>query len=146
MANLLDRFNKNVIGSRDRISDYQSVIDSSGDFKRVNDINVILNSWKNILMTPKRTYDHDPDFGCGIHEFLFEPADVKTEQKIKNEIMRQIPKYDNRAVIDNISISFFSNKKGFIINLSMIYKKQENNLKVIIDETIFTGTSMLKTV
>jgi len=146
MANILDRFNKKIIGSKGKISDYVSVIDSSGDFKRINDINVILNSWKNILLTPKRTYDHDPEFGCGIHEFLFEPTDVKTEEKIKNEIMKQISKYDNRATIKEIKIIFYSNKKGFIINLTVEYKKQQETMKIKIDESIFENDSLLQTI
>lgn len=146
MANLLDRFNKNVVGSRGKISDFTSVLSSSGDFKRLEDINVILNSWKNILMTPKRSVDHDPEYGCGLHEYLFEPCDIKTEEKIKNEIMKQIPKYDNRATIKNIDVIFFSNKKGFYINILVNYKSKEITMKTIIDESIISGTSLLRSI
>ena len=42
MANLLDRFNKQVIGSDVIIYDYLAKIIASGDFKRIRDIDVIL--------------------------------------------------------------------------------------------------------
>jgi hypothetical protein len=42
LANLLDKFKKNVIGSNNTINDYTSVITPSGDFKRITNFEAIL--------------------------------------------------------------------------------------------------------
>ena len=62
MANLLSRFNKQVIGSDVYIYDYLPKITATGDFKRVRDIDVIISSWNNILTTQRRTYFFDPEY------------------------------------------------------------------------------------
>jgi hypothetical protein len=56
MANLLNRFFDQVIGSSQKIRDYIAIISSRGDFKRIEDLSVILSSWNNILLTPRRSY------------------------------------------------------------------------------------------
>jgi len=55
MVNLLIRYNKAVAGSESKLADYKSTIASIGDFRRISNIQVILNSWSNILTTPRRT-------------------------------------------------------------------------------------------
>ena len=50
MSNLLDRFQKHIVGSDGKFADYTSIISPKGDFKRISDLEVILNSWKNILI------------------------------------------------------------------------------------------------
>ena len=51
-----------MIGSSEKIRDYIALISSRGDFQRIEDLNVILTSWNNILLTPRRTYILDPEF------------------------------------------------------------------------------------
>ena len=137
MANLLDRFNKNVIGSKGYIFDYTSVIISTGDFKRLSDLDVILNSWTNILLTPTRTYDHDPEYGCDLYKMVFEPADDITMEKIKHEIETKLYTYDDRATISEIDVVSLNNKKGFNVNIKVEYNEIEGELEVIIDESLY---------
>ncbi len=142
MANLFDRFKKNVIGSRGSISDFTPNISSSGDFKQVIDFETIVLSWNNILLTPTRSYDHDPEYGCDLYKMIFEQADEITKEKIKNEIMLKLIKYDDRATPTNIQIGFLDNRKGFSIDIQVKYKGQTDQLQVIIDESKyfkFTG-------
>lgn len=82
MANLLDRFSKEVIGSNFTIYDYLPKIVAKGDFKRIKDLNVIINSWNNILNTPRRTFLFDPDYGSDLHKMIFEPLDDNTVDRI----------------------------------------------------------------
>ena len=44
MADLLKRFNQTVSGSDNKIGDYKSKIDAKGDFRRIVDLEVIINS------------------------------------------------------------------------------------------------------
>lgn len=134
MANLLTRFNKTVVGSDSKLADYTSIITSSGDFKRIESIEVILNSWNNILLTPKRTYMFDPEYGSNLYKLVFEPADEKTKNQIIDETVNTIKHYDNRAIISNVGVSFFPNKKGFNLSIDVVYEGDRAELKIAVDE------------
>ena len=137
MANLLDRFNKDVVGSQDKLKDYLSVISSIGDFKRIADLNVILNSWNNILLTPRGTYLHDPEFGSDLYKYVFEPADDTTVDNVKREIVERITVYDDRAVIEDIRITIQNDGKRFNVEVYVNYQGEKGILDVKFDDTTF---------
>ena len=137
MASLLDKFNKNVIGSDGKIADYTTKILSIGDFARVVDIEVILTSWNTILLTPRRSYQWDPEFGSDLHKMVFEPADSETASKIREEVVSRLQTYDDRARITNVDISFLKNRKGFNIALNVDYMGDQSEIQITIDESSF---------
>lgn len=137
MANLLDRFNKNVIGSESTIADYKSTISSSADFKRIKDIEVILSSWNNILLTPRRSYMFDPEYGSNIYKMVFEPADERTQTEIINEVVDTIRRYDDRARIKEVKVAFSQNKKGFNISIDVEYEGESGQLQLVVDEDVY---------
>jgi len=137
MANLLNRFNKTVAGSDSKLADYKSTVASIGDFKRISDIEVILNSWSNILTTPKRTYMFDPEYGSDLYKMIFEPADGTTKKTIIDETVFVLKRYDNRAQISNVKIEFLSNKKGFNIAIDVDYDGYTGQVEVMIDENTY---------
>jgi phage baseplate assembly protein W len=137
MADFLKRFNQTVAGTRNQVSDYVSVIAPVGDFRRINDIEVILNSWNNILITPKRSYIFDPEYGSNLYKIVFEPVDQITQEKIRQEVIETIQKYDDRASIRNVSINFLPNYKGFQVNIDVSYKGDSSQLQVVIDQNVY---------
>jgi len=137
MANILDRFNISVVGSEGKISDYTSTIGPSGDFRRVSDLEAIILSWNNILLTATRTYTHDPEYGSDLYKFVFDPADNYTATKIKDEVMVKLQRYDNRAKILNVDVRFLNNKKGFTVSIDVNYKGETSQLGVTIDESLY---------
>lgn len=134
MANLLSRFNKTVIGSESKLADYMSRIGSTGDFYRIKDLEVILNSWNNILITPRRSYVFDPEYGSNLYKLVFEPADERTQEMIITEVIDTLRRYDDRASIIDIDVSFHTNKKGFNIAVQVEYDGDIQQLEVVIDE------------
>ena len=137
MANLLDRFNKTVVGADDKDADYQSKIVTSGDFKRVRDIEVILSSWTNILVTPKRTYQYDPEYGSNLYKLVFDPADESTEEAIIQEVIETLRIYDARATIREVTVTFIPSRKGFNVAIDVEYKGDNAELQVVIDENVY---------
>lgn len=135
MANLLSRFNKEVIGSDDRLYDYVAKITAAGDFKRVKDIDVIITSWNNILMTPRRTYLFDPEYGSDLHRILFEPVDDTTIERIKTEVETRIRLYDDRATIEDIEVILNATKKGYTVNVLVEYEGETGTLSVKFDDS-----------
>jgi phage baseplate assembly protein W len=140
VVDFLKRFNQTVAGSRNEITDYTSVVAPVGDFKRIEGIEVILNSWNNILLTPKRSYVFDPDYGSNLYKLVFEPADTITQQKIMQEVINTIQKYDERATIKDVQINFLPNNKGFQVNIDVEYKGDTSNLQVVIDQSLYFKT------
>lgn len=138
MANLLSRFNKSVVGSESKLADYKSQISSVGDFKRISDIEVILNSWSNILVTPRRTYMFDPEYGSNLYKLVFEPADSSTQSRIIDEVSASLQKYDDRATIEEITVEFASGSgKGFIVSVDVAFGDESGQLEVAIDEDTY---------
>jgi len=137
MANILDRFQKSVVGSKSRYADFTDVISPSGDFTRITDLNVILKSWYKLLVTPTRTVDHDPEFGCDIYKYIFSPADNDTMNEIIDEVSYAIRRYDNRAILQGVSVTFLNNRKGFAVNISAEYNGQTGEIQAVIDQTTF---------
>lgn len=137
VANLLNRFNKTVVGADDKDADYQSKIVTAGDFRRIGDIEVILNSWTNILVTPKRTYQYDPEYGSDLYKLVFEPADEATEEQIIQETIETLRLYDARAIVSNVVVTFLVGRKGFNVAIDVSYKGDQGELAVVIDENVY---------
>ncbi len=139
MSNLLDRFKGSVIGSDDIIRDYLPTIEAKGDFKSTTNLNVIINSWRNILLTPRRSYPYDPEYGSDLYKIIFDPLDEITVQRIEDEVYISIQKYDNRAFIENVDIKYLKNEKGVSIDIYVDYKGNRGILSLILNEQLFAG-------
>lgn len=137
MANLLDRFKTQVRGSTDRLYDYLPKVSQTGEWQRISDINVIINSWNNILLTPKRTYLNDPEYGSNLHKMVFEPADSITAERVKNEIEDSLGTYDDRATIQNVEVFVLRNKKGFSLEIEVLYEGEKGIISLTFDENTF---------
>lgn len=133
--NALDRFKNVSVGSAGRILDYKSKLNASGDFQKLFDMDAILNSWYNILVTQKGTMDHDPLFGSNLYKYVFEQCDETSQEGIKTEIIYSLSTYDDRAKIYDVEVIFYSNKKGFTVNIIAEYAGRKSNMKLSIDET-----------
>ncbi len=136
MAGVMDRFNKLVRGRSDKLVDFTSTINPRGELQRLSEFNVIINSWKNILSTPTRTYIDDPEYGSDLSKYIFSPADFATKRLIEYEIKSKLLLYDDRASIQNIDIEFFKNRKGFKVKILVEYDRQEAEIIQEFDETL----------
>ena len=141
MANILDKFKTTSIGSSGRVLDFSSKLSPSGDFNKLFDMDAILASWSNILMTPRGSMDHDPEFGSDLYLYIFEPADTVTQESIKNEIYKAITTYDDRANIDEINVAFFKNKKGFNVSIVASYEGDNSEMNLTMDENTYISFS-----
>lgn len=137
MANILDKFKDTSIGSSGRILDFSGKIGPGGDFMKVYDISAIITSWNNILLTPKGSCDHDPEFGSNLHLFLFEPSDSQTQEAIKDEVFKSLMNFDDRAGISDITVDFIKNKKGFSVTITANYFGVRSKTSLKIDETTY---------
>ncbi len=132
--NLEDFLNKRSGASKD-IRDIDSLISPSGDLTELEGIDVIVRSLTNLFLIPKETYVMDPEFGASLYKYIFEPVDIVTKNRIEQDVMNAVRKYEDRADID-FDVLFFKNKKGFMINLKVTYKGTKKEVSVTVDETL----------
>jgi phage baseplate assembly protein W len=135
MANILERFVKSVRGTDVQPHDYIPYISSIGDFKRISNIDVILNSWNNILLTPLGSYIYDPNFGSNLFKLIFEPADSGTVDQIKLEVEQRIKNYDTRGEILNITVVMLPDKKGFNVNVECGFRGESGEISIKFDDS-----------
>lgn len=133
--NKLGEFYNEVPGSNFSLKDIDSNLDGRGDLRELHDIDVIINSISKILNIQKGTYLFDPEFGVGLHKYLFEPADQKTYDNISREVKNAVYNYEKRAKI-LVDIKFFSNKRGFVINIGIEMDGERRATSIKIDENL----------
>ncbi len=136
MANI-EEFLKKIPGSKSELHDVDCYIDNTGDFRRLENVDVLIKSIINLLLTARGTYIFDPDFGCDLYKYVYEPTDEITQQDIYMEIERAISRYETRGDI-SYDVLFFKNKKGFRVNVSVGYKGKRKTVSINIDETLLT--------
>lgn len=122
------------MGKSKDLVDFTSKINEKGDFTLVTDINVILNSWVNILLTPKKTYPWDPEYGSDLYRYVFEQSDSITQNAIINEVKTVLSRWDNRATIKNVSVNFFRDKRGFSVSVNVSKGDHTGQVNIVIDE------------
>ncbi len=137
MANLLNRYKQHVQSVETTIVDFMPTIDSIGDFQKIKNLQVIINSWKNILLIPLGTYDHDPTMGSKLFKYIFEPFDEFTRNNIINEINFRLPKFDDRAEILDVEVESISGNKGFVVIVLVSYQGEKGELVAQFDEESF---------
>jgi phage baseplate assembly protein W len=134
--NSLEKFQQTSVGSKGRIIDYIAKINPTGDLQKVMDLQAILSSWNNILTTPLRSCSFDPEFGSELYKYIFDPADASTLQKIDDEVRYRLNLFDDRAVITDVKIEFFSNRKGFNVTVFVKYDRQQGQVTSVITESL----------
>lgn len=90
----------------------------------------IRDNLRNILFFRKGDYPDNSDFGVGLQDFLFEPADELLRLALSQEIRRQISKYEPRLVIRSIQVSTPTwADNAIVISLDMMVNNVSLNLQ-----------------
>jgi len=131
----IEEFLRVIPGRNDEPRDIIPYIVQTGDFGEVVGIDTIVQSIKRVLLTAKRSYPFDPEFGSDLYKLIFEPADNITLQAVENEVRSAIMYYKSDATI-SFNVKFFSNQKGFSVNILIYYRGKTRRITVPMDETL----------
>lgn len=104
---------------------------TSGDIKKDVNIDAIINSLKNILLTMKGSRRMLPEFGSNLQRLVFEPIDEITAREIGEEIIDSVRRWDNRIIFTDILVKPIYDKNEFYIGLT--FKLQNNREENKID-------------
>jgi phage baseplate assembly protein W len=71
----------------------------------LTDIDSIRDNIRNILFFRKGDYPDEPEFGIGLQDFIFDPADELLRTSLGQEIRRQIVRYEPRVTIRVLTVT-----------------------------------------
>lgn len=111
------------------------------DIEASFDEQAVLNSVKNWLLTDKMSRLLNPELALDLRHYIFEGANEYTAYFLGMDIMRTLPFYEPRIVVDTCKISVNEDEGYFIIDLSMKIPSLNNkqiNLKELLDSTGYT--------
>ena len=124
------QFEISRIGNNDRARDIMPVIDSNGDFKEITGKDAIIQSIRNLLMTPLGFYPFDPTYGSLLYKQLFELNDTITEESIRYEVKDRIEEFDSRVVVENVNIYRNELKHLVIVNVEFRLVNESDKTKM----------------
>lgn len=133
------QFNNVLSGKSDQLYDFTPSISPTGDFNKVEGIDVLIRSIRTLLMTPLGHYPFDPSFGSLLYKQLFEMADKITQETVEFEVRNRIALYDDRIEVDNVSSQFMPDKKTLVVNVVILRNGIRGTVSVILDsqQTMF---------
>lgn len=111
------QFEISRIGDNKKARDIMPVIDSNGDFKEVTGKDAIIQSIRNLLMTPLGFYPFDPSYGSLLYKQLFELNDSITEESIRYEVKDRIEEFEERVIVEHVKIIRNELKHLAVVNI-----------------------------
>lgn len=105
---------------------YRASLTQSGDINVVENQFAVKQSIITIINTPKGTRLFEPEFGCDVRRFLFEPMDSQTSTDIKDSVKGSIGRYEPRVEVVDVNVITLEDVDGY--NIDIIYKLRQVNL------------------
>jgi uncharacterized protein len=81
-----------------------------------------------ILSTAKGERVMEPEFGCGIHDYVFAPNNPATRGSITYEIQQSLAKYEPRITMENIRVESFPGSDNRLL-IYVDYRVRSTNAK-----------------
>ena len=118
MADDFKSFHDSIAGKNDQIYDYLPATNTVGDFRKIEGINVLINSIRTLLLTPLGFYPFDPLFGSLLYKKVFDPLDEQSRQEIEFEVYDRVLQFDDRIEIDSVEVfAVGTNGKAFQVEV-----------------------------
>jgi phage baseplate assembly protein W len=87
------------------------------DINRHIDDMAVINSIKNLILTNHYERLFQPDIGSNVRKLLFEPLDNITASAIEREIEQTLTNYENRIIINTVSVGVDFDNNAFSVTL-----------------------------
>jgi len=101
-----------------------------GDIRPVRDIEAVKNSIRNILLTRRGERPFNPNFGCNLKAYLFEPADPITKAQMEYEIRYSIGEQEPRVKILNLDIQDDPDRNAYYITIQVLIVNNQETADV----------------
>ena len=101
-------------------------IDAIGRIATVGGAEAIERSIRMILSTVPGERPMRPEFGCGIHRYLFEPIDSATAGRLVDAIAAALARWEPRITVEEIGLSF-EQDDGSTLYIDIRYTVRSDN-------------------
>jgi phage baseplate assembly protein W len=81
-----------------------------------------------VLSTAKGERVMEPEFGCGIHDYVFAPNNPATRGSIAYEVQAALITYEPRIDVDNVRVESFPDSDNRL-SIYVDYRVRANNAK-----------------
>jgi uncharacterized protein len=81
-----------------------------------------------ILSTAPGERVMQPDFGCGIHDYVFAPNNPTTHGSISYEVQRALADYEQRIDVDSVRVDAYPEAPNRLL-IYVDYRVRRNNAK-----------------
>lgn len=119
MPNNIRIFEESVSGQANNIYDYTPTVSATGDFAKLDGINVIINAIRNLLLTALEFYPFDPEYGSDLYKKVFEMSDGISAEEIRFEVQDRVEQFEDRAKIRDVELKFSNDRKTIQVNVSI---------------------------
>ena len=89
-------------------------VDATGGIALVRREREIEESMRLILATAPGERPMRPEFGCGIHDFVFAPADGSTAGQIAYEVRTSLERWEPRIDVEEVAVSVDAHHEGLL--------------------------------
>lgn len=97
-----------------------------------------------ILMTRMKERAMLPDFGCNLHEYIFEVPDSEFEVEIGNEIVEALTKYEPRIINVEVRVDIKNLTDGMIyLNIDYTVRATNNPNNLVFPYYLMEGVGEL---
>jgi phage baseplate assembly protein W len=102
---------------------YPLTTDATGSIALAADDRNIVQAIRLILGTAPGERPMRPEFGCGIHNYVFAPADANTAGRVAAEVKRSLARWEPRIEVQNVDVSVDEyDRNAFYIDIQYVKK------------------------
>jgi phage baseplate assembly protein W len=107
----------------------------TNDVVRLNDIDAVKRSVKNLIVTDKYERLLDPELGAGISELLFEQMTPLTTVALRETIIQTLNRYEPRINIDTIDVTPDYDRNSYFISIafSLVRNEQAGTVEFLLN-------------
>ncbi len=99
---------------------------ASGALATVGDDQELREAMRLILGTAKGERPMRPEFGCGIHDLIFAPANSTTAGLAADEVRRSLNRWEPRVDVEDVTISY-DNQNTALMYVGITYTVKGGN-------------------
>ena len=102
-------------------------------------VNIVRESIKRIVMTPRGSRPMLTNFGCRIHELVFATLDDGTFALVRYHVIEAITEFEERATIDRIRVSSNQEESRLLIDLDFTVIQTNDSGNLVFPAYISSG-------
>lgn len=103
-------------------------VDATGDVRTSVDEQTVEESIRVIIGTAKGERVMRPDFGCGIHDYVFETVDANTLTLVEASVEEALVEFEPRIAVEDVSVSTEDISEGVLL-VEIDYRVRDSNTR-----------------